>query len=133
MTKQMTKPSMDDLPRCSSTFPPPRRKRGVGEGTGYSAQFISRFLNPIQTDTTLLANNSQHRWMLHVVSLCAPCCMLLRVIGSCCAKFETGQTFRYVQTDATTPSSGKYLDANFQTDLHTTDKRIRSLTSLDKS
>ena len=29
--------------------------------------------------------------------------MLLRVVGSCCAKFETGQTFRYVQTDATTP------------------------------
>ena len=37
MTKQMTKPSMDDLPRCSSTLPPPRRKRGGGgEGTGYS-------------------------------------------------------------------------------------------------
>ena len=24
------------------------------------------------------------------------------VVGSCCAKFETGQTFSYVQTDATT-------------------------------
>ena len=31
--------------------------------------------------------------------------MLLRVVGSCCAKFETGQTFRYVQTDATTPNN----------------------------
>ena len=31
-------------------------------------------------------------------------CMLLRVIRSCCAKFETGQTFRYAQTDATTPN-----------------------------
>ena len=28
--------------------------------------------------------------------------MLLRVVRSCCAKFETGQTFSYVQTDATT-------------------------------
>ena len=130
MTKQMTKPSMDDLPRCSSTLPfppPPAAKTWGGEGTGYSAQFISRFLSPVQTNATLLANNSHHCWISHVGSVCAHCCMLLRVIGTCCAKFETGQTFRYVQTDAATPSSGKYLDADFQTDLHTTDKRIRSL------
>ena len=37
-----------------------------------------------------LANNSQH-WMLYVTSVCTPCCMLLHVVGSCCAKFETGQ------------------------------------------
>ena len=73
----------------------------------------------MQTEATLLANNSQHCLMLHVASVCAPCCMLLRVIRSCCAKFETDQTFRYVQTDAATPSSGKYLDADSQTDLHT--------------
>ena len=30
------------------------------------------------------------------------CCMLLGVVGRCCAKFETVQTFSYVQTDATT-------------------------------
>ena len=48
---------------------------------------------------------TQHIWMLHVVSLCTPCCMLLRVGGSCCAKFETGLTFSYVQTDATTPNN----------------------------
>ena len=29
-----------------------------------------------------------------------PCCCVLH--GSCCAKFETGQTFSYVQTEATT-------------------------------
>ena len=107
--------------------PPPAAKTWGGEGTGYSAQFISRFLSPVQTNATLLANNSHHCWISHVGSVCAHCCMLLRVIGTCCAKFETGQTFRYVQTDAATPSSGKYLDADFQTDLHTTDKRIRSL------
>ena len=37
--------------------------------------------------------------------VCTPCCMLLRVVGSCCAKFETSQTFSYVQKDATTPSN----------------------------
>ena len=45
----------------------------------------------------------QHCWMLYDASVCTPCCTLLRVVGSCCAKFETGQTFSYVQTDATTP------------------------------
>ena len=30
------------------------------------------------------------------------CSMLLGVVGRCCAKFETVQTFSYVQTDATT-------------------------------
>ena len=44
-------------------------------------------------------------WMLHVASVCTYCCMLLRVVGrSCCAKFETGQTFSHVQTDVTTPN-----------------------------
>ena len=38
-------------------------------------------------------NNSQHRWMLHIASVCTPCCMLLDVVVCCCAKFETGQTF----------------------------------------
>ena len=53
----------------------------------------------MQTDATLLANNSQH-----VVSVCTPCCMLLRVIWSCRAKFETGQTLGFLQTDETTPN-----------------------------
>ena len=30
---------------------------------------------------------------LHVPSVCTPCFMLLLVIGSCCTKFETFQTF----------------------------------------
>ena len=33
--------------------------------------------------------------VLHVASVCTPCCMffmLLPVVGSCCAKFVTGQT-----------------------------------------
>ena len=58
----------------------------------------------MQTDITLFAYNSQHCWMLHVASVCTPCCMSLPVVGSCCAKFETGHTFIYVQTDATTPN-----------------------------
>ena len=36
----------------------------------------------MQTDATLLANNSQHYWMLHVASVCTACCMLLlRVVA----------------------------------------------------
>ena len=31
------------------------------------------------------ANNFQHCWILHVASVCTPCCMLLRVVGSCLA------------------------------------------------
>ena len=61
-------------------------------------------LIPVQTDATLLANNSQHCWMLNVASVCTPCCKFLRVVKKCCAKFETGQTFSNVNTDATTPN-----------------------------
>ena len=32
---------------------------------------------------------TQHSWMLHVASVCTPCCMFLHVVGSCFAKFET--------------------------------------------
>ena len=39
---------------------------------------------PVQTDATLLANSQ------HCVTCC---CMWLRDVGSCWAKFETGQTF----------------------------------------
>ena len=44
--------------------------------------------------------------MLHVARVCTPSCILMHVVGSHCAKFETGQTFSYVdyvQTGATTP------------------------------
>ena len=50
-------------------------------------------LSRVQTDAILLANNSQHCWMLHVASVCTPCCMLLDVVACYWAKFETGQTF----------------------------------------
>ena len=38
----------------------------------------------VQTDATSL-------------DVCTPCCLLLCVVGSCCTKFETGQTFSYLQ------------------------------------
>ena len=50
--------------------------------------------SPLQTDATLLANNSQLCWMLHVASVCTPCYMLLDVVACCCAKFEIDQTFQ---------------------------------------
>ena len=74
-----------------------------GSGSGKNEPRNSP-LSPVQTEATVLANNFQHCWLLYVASVCTPCCMLLRVVGSCCAKFETDQTFSYVQTDATTPN-----------------------------
>ena len=41
-----------------------------------------------------LSKRTQHCWMLHVASVCTPCCMLLDVVARCCAKFETGQIFQ---------------------------------------
>ena len=35
----------------------------------------------MQTDATMLANNSQHCWMLNVASVCTPCCILLDVVA----------------------------------------------------
>ena len=45
------------------------------------SKYVIGVLSPVQTDATLLANNSQHCWMLHVASVCTPCCMLLRVVA----------------------------------------------------
>ena len=55
--------------------------------TGYADFFqytliLRQALRYVQTDATLLANNSQHRWMLHVVSVCTPCRIFLRVVGT---------------------------------------------------
>ena len=44
-------------------------------------------------------NIAQYWWMLLVLSVCTPCCMLLHVVGSCYAKFETSRTF-----EPTTPN-----------------------------
>ena len=58
----------------------------------------------VQTDTTLMAINSEifGSYMFCPFAYPVACCCVL--FGSCCAKFETGQTFSYVQTDATTPN-----------------------------
>ena len=48
--------------------------------------------SPLQTDATLLANNSQqHCWMLHVASVCTPCCMMLEVFASVCTPLQYGR------------------------------------------
>ena len=57
----------------------------------------------IKTFTLFLTcKRAQHCWMLHVASVCTPCCMLLSVVGSCLAKFATVETFSYLQTGAST-------------------------------
>ena len=65
----------------------------------YNKRQIS--LSYVETGVTLLVNKSQHCWMLHVGSVCTPCCILLDVVACCCAKFKTCQTFSTVQTGAT--------------------------------
>ena len=69
----------------------------------------------VQTTITTLPDN----WIVHLkpgatdatllnvtcCAICTTCWMLLRVVGSCSAKFETSQTFSYRQTDATTPNN----------------------------
>ena len=47
-------------------------------------------LSYVQTDAALVD-----------VTFCVLLHTLLHVVGSCCAKFQTGQSFSYVQTDAT--------------------------------
>ena len=50
-------------------------------------------LSPLPTEAALLANNSQHCWMLYVRPFAHPvacCCVLLGVV----AQFETGQTLQ---------------------------------------
>ena len=57
------------------------------------ADTISKIKPDLQTVAALLAHNSQYFCELHVASVSTPCYMLLRVVGSCLAKFEVGQTF----------------------------------------
>ena len=48
----------------------------------------------------LLANNSNHCWMLHVASVSTPCCMLLRLVGSLkrAKLFATSKRTQQLQT-----------------------------------
>ena len=39
-----------------------------------------------------LSKRTQHCWRLHVASVCTPCCILLRVVGSCCIRLNTTAT-----------------------------------------
>ena len=60
----------------------------------------------MQTDPTLLANNTQHCCAQQCCDLLRPFALesqqlMLALVGTCCVQFETGQTFRAMQTDAT--------------------------------
>ena len=59
------------------------------------------FLRPMQTDPTLLANNTQHCGAQQCCDLLRPFAWNHNNVRTCCEKFETGQTFRPMQTDAT--------------------------------
>ena len=60
--------------------------------------FIAKLVENCTGIASLQSFKFQHCRVLHVTSVFTPCCMLLRV-GSCCATFETGQTF-----EPTTPN-----------------------------
>ena len=53
-------------------------------------------------------------------------CMLLHVVGRCCAKFETRQTFSYAKTDATTTIGDKIVETLFLNRVISGNKRIRT-------
>ena len=78
--------------RKERTDPDPEEKRKYQEEANQFAMSLVEGLG--DQDGKLLANRwTQHCWMLHVASVFTPCCMLLHVVRSCCAKFETHQTF----------------------------------------
>ena len=60
----------------------------------YKCTWIGRHLKETVLWSKAEYKRTQHCWMLHVGSVCTPCCMLLDVIGCCCAKFEIGQIFQ---------------------------------------
>ena len=47
----------------------------------------------MQTDATLLTNNSQHCWMLHVPSVYTHFCVLLDVVACCCESLKPVKLF----------------------------------------
>ena len=59
---------------------------------------VGQSLKPVKL--LALCKRAQRCWMLHVASVCTPCCILLDVVACCWAKFETGQTFSTMQTGA---------------------------------
>ena len=64
--------------RCESTAESDQPHSFLARLPLWQSSFTS--LGYLQTDTKLLPNNSQHCWMLHVASVCTPCCMLLGVV-----------------------------------------------------
>ena len=71
--------------------------RGIGGGIQIPETQLQALLpfatTPPECPGELTRRSTQHCRMLHVASVFTPCCLLLRVVGSCCAKFGTDQTF----------------------------------------
>ena len=56
-------------------------------------QFKFKILKPhANRRSSLLPDNSQHCWMLHIASVCTPCWILVHVVGSCCICLHTNAT-----------------------------------------
>ena len=65
----------------------------------YKCTWIGRHLKETVLWSKAECKRTQHCWILHVASVCTPCCMLLDVVACCCAKFEIGQTFQTTTPD----------------------------------
>ena len=65
--------------------------------------FYPIHIKPRAKGATLLANTVKLPTLLNI-ACCVRLQTLLHVVGRCSAKFNTGQTFSYVQTDPTTPN-----------------------------
>ena len=75
-------------------------------------------LKPVKLLTP--CKRTQHCWMLHVASVCTPCCMF----GCCRAKFETGLTLSPVQTDSTLLANNSNIVASCCVRFHDVPLRL---------
>ena len=84
--------------RCSLMFTGFQKPISSGyvprEKKTYEERLCPSILSPVQTDATLLD-----------VTCCVRLHTLLHVVGSCCAKFVTGETFNPLQANATTTNT----------------------------
>ena len=106
MTKQMTKLSMDDLPRCSSTLPP--RGENVG-GRGQGTRLYFLFLKPHTNERNIVGQ--QLPTSLDATLCCVRLHILLHVVA------QSLKPVKLLGTCKRTQQLPQVADS--QTDLHT--------------
>ena len=74
---------------------------GVFSPARFGVQLMLRVLRPMQTDATLLANNTQHCWAQHVASVYMEPQQCLHLLALVAYSVKSVKLFRPMQTDAT--------------------------------